>query len=156
MTENEFAIIPVAEYFIPPDAFMVVYDPSQLAVTLEYTWWMTVCRIRYGRHVAIYIDTAKSKLTFPQRVKLSWFWRWEIERMMDDDGLTVRLTVMVNNMNYNECVLPIENGAVNYQQFKRAARQRTSQKYSGVSATLIPSAPSAPSAPAVLFTGSNV
>ena len=76
--------------------------------------------------------------------------------MMDDESLTVRLTVMVNNMNYNECVLPIENGAANCQQFKRAARQRTSQKYSGVSKPLVPSALLAPSAPAVLFTGSNV
>ncbi len=74
MTESEFAIIPVAEYFISPDAFMVVYDPSQLAVALEYTWWMTVCHVRYGRHVTIYIDTVKSTLTFPQQIKLSWFW----------------------------------------------------------------------------------
>ncbi len=156
MTENEFAIIPVAEYFISPEAFMVVYDPSQLAVALEYTWWMTVCRIHYGKNVAIYVDTAKSNLTVPQRVKLPWFWRRKIERMMDDEGLTVRLTVMVNNISYNECVLPIENGASNHQQFKRAARLRISQKYSGVSMPLVPSAPSDPSAPAVLFTDSNV
>ena len=59
MTEDEFAVIPVAEYCISPEAFMVVYDPSQLVVALEYTWWMTVCRIRYGKRIAIYIDTAK-------------------------------------------------------------------------------------------------
>ncbi len=152
MTENEFAIIPVAEYFISPDAYLVVYDPAQLKVALEYTWWMTVCRIDYGRDVAIYIDTAKSSLTLPQRVKLPWFWRRKIERMIDDDNLSVRLTVMVNNMNYNECVLPIEQGAANHAQFKRAAMQRTSQKYSGVRTPLSPSAPPpSPASPAVLY-----
>ncbi len=152
MTENEFAIIPVAEYFISPDAYLVVYDPAQLKVALEYTWWMTVCRIDYGRNVAIYIDTAKSSLTLPQRVKLPWFWRRKIERMIDDDNLSVRLTVMVNNMNYNECVLPIEQGAANHAQFKRAAMQRTSQKYSGVRTPLSPSAPPpSPASPAVLY-----
>ncbi len=152
MTESEFAIIPVAEYLISPDAYLVVYDPSQLKVALEYTWWMTVCRIDYGRNVAIYIDTAKSSLTLPQRVKIPWFWRRKIERMLDDNNLSVRLTVMVNNMNYNECVLPIEQGVANQAQFKRAALQRTSQKYSGVN-PLAPSAPPpSPATPAVLYT----
>ena len=64
MTENEFTVIHVAEYFISPDAFMVVYNQSHLADALEYIWWMTVCRISCNKHVVIYIDTAKSKLTF--------------------------------------------------------------------------------------------
>ena len=38
MAENEFAMIPVAEYFISPEAFMEVHNPSQSAVALEYAW----------------------------------------------------------------------------------------------------------------------
>ena len=77
--------------------------------------------------------------------------------MLDDISLTVRLSVMVNNINYNECVLPIEDGAKNHHKFKRAARQRTSQKFSGVSKPLEPTAPPAtPMTPTRLFTVSNV
>ncbi len=152
MTEGEFAVIPVAEYFISPDAYLLVYDPAQLKVALEYTWWMTVCRIDYGRDVGIYIDTAISGLTLPQRVKIPWFWRRKIERMLNDENLSVRLTVMVNNINYNECVLPIEQGVANQSQFKRAAMQRTSQKYSGVRTSITPSAPPpSPAMPAMLY-----
>ncbi len=156
MTEDEFAIIPIAEYFISPEAFLVVYDPSKLGVTIEYSWWMTACRVNYGKHVAIYIDTAKSSMTLPQRVRIPWFWRKKIERMLDDLSLTARLTVIVNKINYKECVLPIEDGIRNHQQFKRAARERTSQKFSGVSTPLEPTAPPVtPMTSARLFTVSN-
>ena len=114
-----------------------------MKVGIEYTWWMTVCHINYGRDIAIYIDTAKSTMTLPQRVTIPWFWRNRIQAMCDDISLSVRLTVLVNNVNYNECVLPIENGAANASEFKRAAKERTSQKYAGVKTPLVPSAPPA-------------
>ncbi len=156
MTEDEFAIIPVAEYFIAPEAFLVVYDPSKLVVTIEYSWWMTACRISYGKHVAIYIDTAKSSMTLPQRVRIPWFWRKKVERMLENAGLAARLTVMVNKINHKECVLPIEDGIRNHQQFKRAAKERASQKFSGVSKSLEPTAPPAtPMTSARLFTVSD-
>ena len=50
--------------FHSPNASMVMYNQSHLAGALEYIWWMTVCRISCSGHVVIYIDTAKSKLTF--------------------------------------------------------------------------------------------
>ncbi len=102
-----------------------------------------MCCIEYGRDIAIYIDTAKSTMTLPQHVTIPWFWQKRIQAMCDDVSLTVRLTVLVNNMNYTECVLPIKNGAANASQFKRAAMEWTSPKYAGVNTPMAPSEPPA-------------
>ncbi len=141
-TNTDHAVSPIRQYEVPPECFVIIYEPNKLHAELESGVFMTTCKLEYG-HAVVYVDDHATNLALPKRIKSPFFWKYKIYQMFADSSLMLRLSAVANKMNYGESIL-MKKGDTG--PFRRSVKKCRMTQKSKIVPTQLPRAPE-PTAP---------
>ena len=64
-TNDDHAVLPIIQYEVPLECFVILFEPDKLHVELESGVFMTTCKLEYG-DAKIYVDDQVTNLTLPK------------------------------------------------------------------------------------------